>query len=84
MLIIAIAIWIILLLFVLALCRVAAEGDDIEAALASQAPAGSTVGVRSAAGGLVVWEEEIQPLGQDGLAGTAALLRHAGRFAAGS
>lgn len=83
MLIIALVIWLVLLLFVVALCRVAASGDDIGDVFSSQLPAGSTAGVRSAAGGLVVWEEETGPLGQDPLAGATAQ-RGTGQFGAGS
>jgi hypothetical protein len=80
MLIIALAIWLFLLMFVVGLCRVAASGDDIEMPLQPPLPEGSTVGVRTAAGGLVVWEEEPQALRQE----HAPLLRHPGRLAAGS
>jgi hypothetical protein len=79
MLIIVLVIWIILLTFVVALCRVAASADDPELTFPPQLPVGSTTGVRTVAGGLVVWEEET---GRDRLMGTATALRHAGRFAA--
>jgi hypothetical protein len=77
MLFIAIAIWIVLLVFVVALCRVAARGDAIEEDFVPQLPVGSWEGIRSAANGLVVWDEDVPPLGQKGLAGTAAVQRHA-------
>ena len=62
MLIAALIIWLVLLVFVVMLCRVAAAADGRDAALTERYPSGpsgsSAPGARTLAAGLVVWEEQ--------------------------
>jgi len=59
MLIAALIIWLVLLVFVVMLCRVAAAADGRDAALTERYPSGSSApGARTLAAGLVVWEEQ--------------------------
>ena len=84
MLIAILAIWLVLLVFVVVLCRIAASADGRNVALTERAPAGSTNEPPTNATGLVVWEKEPEVIPRDRRLTTHGVRRHRGRSAAGS
>lgn len=58
MIIAALAIWFILVISAVALCRMAASADDGDVALFERRQASSATEFHTTAAGLVVWEEQ--------------------------
>jgi hypothetical protein len=90
MLLTALAIWFLLVVLFVALCRIAATADGGDSALIESYPTasapepGSAAGSRALAAGLVLWEAQPAPAPREERARARDARGRAGRYAAGS
>jgi hypothetical protein len=84
MLIAALAIWLTLVLFFVALCRGAASADGRDSVSAERYPTASANGLRADVAGLVLWEEQPMPVLRDLRPRVPGAQGRAGQYAAGS
>ncbi len=84
MLLTALAIWFVLVILFVALCRIAATADGRGGACTERYPTDSTPGPRTLAAGLVLLEEQPAPALRDLRARARGARGRAGQYAAGS
>jgi hypothetical protein len=84
MLIAALTIWLVLLVFAVMLCRIAADADSRDVAFTERYPSRSATGPRTLTIGLVCTEEEPAPVPRDLRAKVPGARGRAERYAAGS
>jgi hypothetical protein len=84
MLIVALAIWLILILFFVALCRGAASADGRGMAPTEGYPTASAAGAHAEVAGLVLLEDRSAPAAQDPRTRARGARARAGQYAAGS
>jgi hypothetical protein len=84
MLLAILAIWLVLILFFVVLCRIAASADGRDVASPERYPSDSAIGARMDAAGLVLLEEQPAPIPPDLRARVRGVRGRAERYAAGS
>ena len=83
-LIAALATWLILILFIVVLCRGAASADGRGFASTERYPTGSANGPRTDVPGLILWENRPAPVARDLRPRARGARGRAGQYAAGS